>query len=100
MKDHTLLHRTQRPSDPPQVGDNGRNMFQEGGSSASHKVSNSELTRHLKTDNQNNTVLLSTVVVSRRNASGKPIRMRATFQKCSTLEAVHSKLVAAGNQIK
>ena len=52
-------------------------MFQESGISASHKVSNSELTGHLKTDNQNNSVLISTVVVSRRNANGKPLRMRA-----------------------
>ena len=84
MKHDTLPHRTQRPSDPPQVRDNGRNMFQESGSSASHKVSNSELTGLLKTDNQNNSVLLSTVVVSRRNASGKTFRMRARLDSGSS----------------
>ena len=44
MKHHTLLHRTRRPSDPPQVGDNGRNTFQASGSSASHKDSTSKFT--------------------------------------------------------
>ena len=70
MKHQTLLHRTRRTSNPPIVGDNGRNTLQASASSASHKDLNSKVTtRHLNTDNHTTTVLLSTVVVSIRNAS-------------------------------
>ena len=58
--------------------DNGRSTFQASDSSAFQKNSNSKFTTgHLNTDNQNTTVLLSAVVVSLRNGSGKPIRVRA-----------------------
>ena len=84
MKHHTLRHRTHRPSNPPQFGDNRRNTFIASGSSASHTDSNSKCTTgHLNTDNQNNTVLLSTVADFIRTGSGKPIRMRALLNSAS-----------------
>ena len=96
MKHHTLLHRTQKPSNPPQVGDNGRNTFQASGSSASQKDSNSKFTTgHLNTDSQNNTVLLSTVVVSIRNGSGKPIRMRALLDSGSQASFITANMAKA-----
>ena len=50
-------------------------FFQASGCSTSHNDTNSKFTTgHLNTDNQTNTVLLSIVVVSVRNASCKPIR--------------------------
>ena len=96
MTHHMLLHRTQRPSNLPQVGDNGRNALQASGSSAPHKHWNSKFTTgHLNTDNQNITVLLSTVVVSIRNRSGKPIRVRALLDSGSQASFITANMAKA-----
>ena len=89
MKNHPLLLRTQRPSNPPPVGDNS---FQVSGGSTSHK---DVTTGHLNTDSQNNTVLLSTVVVSIRNGSGKPIRMRALLDSGSQASFITANMAKA-----
>ena len=96
MKHHTLLHRIQKPN-APQVGDNGRNNgSQPSTSSNSNKDSSSEITTgHLNTDNHNNTVLLSTVIVSIRNAKGKPIRMRALLDSGSQASFITANMANA-----
>ena len=71
-----------------------------GGSSASHKDSNSKFTTgHLNTDSQNNTVLLSTVVVSVRNGSDKPIRMRALLDSGSQASFITANMAKARQEV-
>ena len=102
LKDH---QRTQGPPNPPRSVITGETLFKRAVvrrlrmtrtlKSASHKDSNSKFTTgHLNNNNQNNGVPLSTVVVSIRNASGKPIEMRSlleSWSQASFITAIKSK---------
>ena len=60
------------------------------------KTTNSKFTTgHLNTDNQNNTVLLSTVVVSKRNTSDKPMRMQALLDSESPASFITANIAKA-----